>query len=374
MAQYALIDGELAPVAKLGQRALCWDKACRWEMVARPGNGKMLPHWAHKPGSSHTYSTDTEKGEWHREVQYLFESRGAGTEVGMRSADGQRDHVADIVCADGRIVEAQTRYLSADNIVSREATYGDMCWIYDAHDTGKWFITNNPNDPAVFSWGKPDRAFMLHSKPIYFDTGDGIWILEQMFARHRKGNRGHVIYEGRRRKVAADLLAFVDKVSAGATFGARARMTLIDPRKNNRGVKFRTLMDVDEWADKNATCDYDTFVLDEEAERKAEEAEAARLAGMMARYESKQQWIRKVQDEANRHLAVVPNPQPQPQRQADPGHTDWSRLAGMACNCRIGCTGAHWGDAGICDPNCRPCRIMAGVTYTSPSSSRKSAQ
>jgi hypothetical protein len=388
MAQYALVDGELAPVAKLGQRAICWDPTCAWEMIARPGNGQVLPHWAHKPGSKHTYSSDTEKGEWHREVQHLFKSRGADLEVTMRSADGTRDHIADIVMADGRIVEAQTKFLSADNLTSREATYGDMCWVYDAHDFAKWFILGDGADPARFSWGKPDRAFMLHAKPIYFDTGDGIWHLEQMHARHRKGNKGRVVYEGRRRKVAADLLEFVDRVSSGAKFHAAARLTLIDPRKNNRGVKFRTLMDIDQWADENATCTYETFVIDEEAERAAVEAEQRRMAEMVAAYEREQERLRQITDQANarigeirrnnrfveerrqQQLATVVNiadRQPKVRTLPPAAETDWSKLAGMVCICRPGCTDVAWGDAGICHDNCRPCTTMRGTTYTRPS-------
>lgn len=411
MAEYALVRGELAPVTKLGQRAICWDPECSWEMIARPGNGKVLPHWAHKPGSTHTYSTDSEKGEWHREVQHLFRIRGAELEVPMISADGQRDHRADVVCADGRIVEAQTRFLSADDLASREATYGDMCWLYDARDFAQWFIIDNPNDPARFNWGKPDRAFMLTTKPVYLDTGEGgVWALEQMHARHKKGNKGRVIYEGRRRKVADNLLAFVDKISSGAPFHARARLTLIDPRKSNRGVRFHTLTDINEWADRNQHCAYETFVLDEAVEQAEQAAEAARLAEMVARYEAEQKRLRALQqqqdelsafrlarleadqarrtteqqailqrNEANQAAQTAAQLEAQSaadmrRRPEDQSFTDWERFAGLTCTCRPGCTDVRWGDAGICDHNCRPCRIMAGVTYTSPRASRKTAE
>lgn len=45
------------------------------------------------------------------------------------------------------------------------------------------------------------------------------------------------------------------------------------------------------------------------------------------------------------------------------GQCDPTSLAGKVCVCRVGCTDKTWGDAGICDPNCDPCRIMRGQTY-----------
>jgi hypothetical protein len=180
-------------------------------------------------------------------------------------------------------------------------------------------------------------------------------------------------------------------------------------------------MDVDEWAERNEHCTYETFVLDEEAERQAEEAEAAALAEKMARYEAEQARIVRLQQEASdrargaegrralmraqwdagaserreaeqtrlraeyeqanriseRAAAAKRDDERRSdlaRRQTDLSATDWDRLAGLVCTCRIGCTDVHWGDAGICDPECRPCRIMSGVTYTNPRTSRKSAQ
>lgn len=54
--------------------------------------------------------------------------------------------------------------------------------------------------------------------------------------------------------------------------------------------------------------------------------------------------------------------------------TDWSRLEGMRCVCRPFCTDVRWGDAGRCDPACEPCRVMAGVVYSSPVAAFKAAK
>lgn len=325
MAQYALVDGfeEPQPVKALGQRARCHDKQCNWTMVAKPGNGKVLPHWAHMPGSACAqYPANGEKGEWHREVQSLFIIYGARTEVRMPSADGSREHVADVVCADGRIIEAQTHYLAPEELTSREATYGTMCWLYDAWDTHAWFIIDR--DPGRFTWGKPDRRFFTHARPIYFDTPDGVWHLTRLTVRHVGGGKGRPVYEGVRRKVANSLLEFVQQVSGGQPFLPPALLAGIDPRQNNRGTRNRQLMPVDDWLAANPECHYDP----------------------------------------------INYPSPPPAAPNGTTETDWSKLAGLRCNCRPKCTDVVWGDAGICHPECEPCRIMAGTTYTRPNAKK----
>lgn len=254
MAQYALVDGILAPVSGLGGRGICHDPRCSWPMIAKPGNGMNVPHWAHTKGSKHALGNG-EKGEWHQEVQNLFRLAGAETEVEMPSHDGTRQHRADVVCANGRIIEAQTLFLEPGELASREATYGTMAWLYDAHATHKWFILNDPKDPSRFDWGKPNRRFMSHTKPVFFDTPDGVWQLERMSFRHQAGRKGRPIYEGVRRRVAVDLIDFVTKVTEGEQFGPAPALTAIDIKKK-RGTKFRTVQPVEEWLAANAQCDY----------------------------------------------------------------------------------------------------------------------
>lgn len=47
--------------------------------------------------------------------------------------------------------------------------------------------------------------------------------------------------------------------------------------------------------------------------------------------------------------------------------TDWTRLAGMRCTCPPKCTDVRWGDGPrACNPECQPCRLMAGELYEKP--------
>lgn len=227
-------------------------------MVAKPGNGAVIPHWAHKPGSLHVIVGNGEMGEWHQEVQSLFAILGAQTEVTMPSADGQRSHIADIVLPDGRIIEAQTHFLDIEQLASREQTYGNMAWIYNAHDYNAWFIIDDTRTQYRFRWGqgKADRRFLSHTKPVYFDTGDAIWRLDSVTRRHIKGGKGRTLWEGTRTKVAEGLLEFVEKISNGEPFGPVPTMPHIDPRKTISGTRLRTLQDLDEWIADNPTCGY----------------------------------------------------------------------------------------------------------------------
>lgn len=264
MALYAEVDGELVTVQPGVTRAMCHDAKCRWPMIAKPGNGKNVAHWAHQPGSPCAkYPKNGEKGEWHREVQSLFKNRGAETEVHMSSADGLREHIADVVLADGRIVEAQTKYLSPEDVKSREATYGDMCWLYDPPDQRAFFLTQD-NDPARFKWGKVDRRFLTHAKPIFFDCReDGVWKLIRLTLQHKKGNKGRATYDGLRRKVADNLLEFVELATAGKPFGVPAEMPPIDPRKSNRGTRLKSIPPKQKWLEDNPTCFYEPKVTSE---------------------------------------------------------------------------------------------------------------
>lgn len=52
--------------------------------------------------------------------------------------------------------------------------------------------------------------------------------------------------------------------------------------------------------------------------------------------------------------------------------TDWGLLRGMVCSCPPHCTtGTKWGDGDRdCNPDCGPCRLMAGTPYSSPAGHR----
>lgn len=252
MAAYALHDGQLIPATLSGLRGTCHDKNCGWEMISKPGQGKVQPHWAHRPGSTHVWGTG-EKGEWHREVQNLFHLQGAQNEVKMTAADGTRDHFADVVCANGMIVEAQTYYLPESETESREATYNPMIWLYDDQTKPAWFNLDETRS-GRFRWGKPNRRFFAHVRPVFVDTPGGVWQIDSLHPVDGRGGRQR--YEGVRTRVAFNLLEFVTKITAGETFGPAPRLSAIDARESSQGTKALRVLSEAQWLADNPNCHY----------------------------------------------------------------------------------------------------------------------
>jgi len=382
MAHYALVEGELVAATELGMRGRCY-KGCL--MIAKPGNGQVVSHWAHEPGSDCPVAgTESSEGDWHKEVKMLFEHFGAQPEVPGYIAANGRLHRADVVLADGRVVEVQTKVMSEEAITSRETTYGDMCWIYDARYAHEWFNITNPSAPHVFRWATPQRALLAHQRPIYLDCGaDGVWRLDAM---KRDCTERPTVYSGWRTRVASDLLEFVKVVSAGAVFGAPPLMQTVGERHQAKRFAAQ-LMDVETWMSLHQTCHRpavewatkelhqgrheerlrDARLEVEQAQRLEMEMQAARLEEeqasrlkmeVRARLEAAQH--RRLEMERLARVDLVATITPLPA--AD--FTDWSKLQGMRCSCGA-CTSARWGDLGGCKSDCVPCALMNGTVHTS---------
>jgi hypothetical protein len=349
MPRYALVNGELAAAHKLGMRATCVDPACNWQMVAKPGNGRTAAHWAHMPGAVCQYDRhDTEKGEWHCEVQNVFSHFGAHKEVVMRSIDGTKDHRADVVLGDGRIIEAQTRYLKPEEVVSRENTYGTMAWLYDAGGPGDFLIADD-NDPSRFRWAKVNRRFLTHRKPVFLDCHlGGIWQLERLtlIADRDTGRR---LWDGRRRKVADDLHQFVIDITMGGAFGAAPRFPAIDPTRSKAGTRTVPHVDPQEWLADNKHCSYEpsTSIGDPTVIVYDTVLPALQRAGIRMIDGPAEQTA----DAATRQKILA----------AGIDNFDLRLVSARLCSCDDGCSDVHFGDNECCAPSCRRCRILAGL-------------
>lgn len=357
MAHYAFVSGEPVAATELGMRGRCY-KGCT--MIAKPGNGQVVSHWAHEPGSDcPVAANENSEGEWHREVKMLFEHFGALREVTGYVAVGGGSHRADIVLADGRIVEAQTKVPSETDITSREATYGDMCWIYDARYRHEWFDITNPSAPHVFRWATPKRALLEHRRPVYLDCGDdGVWRLDAMKCDH---NERPTRYSGWRTRVAADLPEFVKVLSAGTPFGAPPLMQTVGERR--QAMRFAAqLMDVEAWMKLHQTCHrpaVEWAITELVQGRHEERLQAARLEADHARRLELEMQARV---DLVRSITALPVAE----------FTDWSKLRGMRCSCGH-CTSIRWGDLGGCKPDCIPCALMNGTVHTSHRNSKADA-
>lgn len=207
MAYAALVNGRPMAATKVGTRGVCLDPKCAAEMIAKPGNGTIRPHWAHRTGGCEL----DDRGEqgWHRTWRTLFLHLGAETEVHISS------HIADIRLADGRVIEFQTRMLAPSEIVSRERTYAPMAWIYRMTDgqvqAGEPMTLGAP---ITFTWTDPHQAMTMHDEPVYWHTSnDTIWSITSLWPSDG-------CWRGTATVVSDDWVHFAEAVTEGMPFGA----------------------------------------------------------------------------------------------------------------------------------------------------------
>lgn len=243
MPAYAFVEGfteEQRPTRR-GQVGRCMVPGHNCVVYSVAGMGNSYMFWRHYAGV-HPYRLGGEKGEWHELTQAFFANRGAEIERVFPTPAGDPDHRADVVLPDGRVIEIQSCYLPELKMLSREETYGDMAWIYDARDFAAWFrpLGNRADDPA-FEWGKNDVRFTFHqNRPVYFDCGEqGIWVLESLGVHKVPGpnpKRKIKVYRGIRRKVAEDIRQFANDLVGGAAFAGPPLM-LLHPKKDQTKEK-----------------------------------------------------------------------------------------------------------------------------------------
>ncbi|MDO8973877.1 hypothetical protein [Reyranella sp.] len=117
----------------IGQCPIC-------EVPLKPKCGRIrVPYWSHPPGHfEHRWEPET---EWHRNWKNAFPKEWQ--EVGHRAENGER-HLADVKTAHGQVLEFQHSNISDDERSSREAIYGQMCWVVDgmrSKNDRKKFVT-----------------------------------------------------------------------------------------------------------------------------------------------------------------------------------------------------------------------------------------
>jgi hypothetical protein len=142
---------------------------CRQSVRAKCGQ-IITWHWAHIS----TVDCDTwaeADSEWHRSWQNLVPVERREVTIG--------NHRADILTADGGVVEVQHSTLSPDEIREREDFYGlRMCWIFDATNAfteERIDLRRKPNsDPnyRTFRWKHPRKSIGACRRPVFLDLGD----------------------------------------------------------------------------------------------------------------------------------------------------------------------------------------------------------
>jgi hypothetical protein len=146
--------------ARPGGRSTC--PGCDGELVAKCGSIKTW-HWAHLRADCDPWSEP--ESAWHLGwKRWLADHRGARTEVVMPP------HRADAVLPDGRIVELQGDYLSAEQIAEREAFYGpDLVWIYRCHWSERIHVGRRG-----FWWKHGAPSMAAHRRPVWWELSSGM--------------------------------------------------------------------------------------------------------------------------------------------------------------------------------------------------------
>lgn len=140
---------------------------CAGEVVAKCG-GIVSWHWAHVAGQDCDPWAEP-MTEWHREWQGEFPLEQQEVVMGP--------HRADVVTADGDILEFQHSSISPAEIAEREAFYGDrLFWVFDvtdAYETGR-FELRPPSGSGTrwtFRWKQPRKSIAACRRPVYLDLG-----------------------------------------------------------------------------------------------------------------------------------------------------------------------------------------------------------
>lgn len=172
---YALNDvGETIPAAR-GQTATC--PGCEETLVGK-GGPIVKDYWSHRAGGDCDPWLDVanKMSDFHIGWQELV-VRGRRE---VRIVRDGRWHIADIVAADGQIVEVQHSSISVDKIKEREQFYGNMAWIWD---TSEAYAKGNlqlrvadaelPSIFREFEWSRPWWSIGFSEKRSFFDLGNG---------------------------------------------------------------------------------------------------------------------------------------------------------------------------------------------------------
>lgn len=111
------------------------------------------------------------ESDWHRDWKLHVPAERREVVIG--------NHRADIVTANGTVVELQHSYIKPSEIFEREQHYGRMAWIFDLTDCADRFHIRQPgrrdlqhHGRVTFRWSRPRRHIAYTTLRAYLDLGD----------------------------------------------------------------------------------------------------------------------------------------------------------------------------------------------------------
>jgi competence protein CoiA len=124
---------------------------------------------------------------WHRAWQQLVAPHQREVVIGC--------HRADIVAADGVVVELQHSSLPVDQIRERERFYRRMVWIFDAreaHDEERLDLRPK-RDHVTFRWKHPRKSIAACRRPVLLDFGKQLLRLRRIHMEAPCGGWGTTV-------------------------------------------------------------------------------------------------------------------------------------------------------------------------------------
>ena len=136
---------------------------CQARMIPKCGP-IVSAHWAHEANDCDPWSEP--ETAWHLNWKQL----AARSEVVITR--GTERHRADLITADGTIVELQSRFLDVREIRAREAFYGPrLIWLYRM----TWEDRLHFGARGGFWWKHGAKSMAASVRQLYWDCGDAIW-------------------------------------------------------------------------------------------------------------------------------------------------------------------------------------------------------
>lgn len=150
--------------------------------------GKIVSwHWAHEAREDCDAWSEP-MTQWHLDWQETRPSEFREVVMG--------NHRADLVAADGTVVELQHSSIAPDEISDREAHYGRMIWIFDirdAFDQGR-FCPRFRETHWTFRWLHPRKTVATCTKSVFLDIGENrLFWLNKMHPEAPCGGSGQMI-------------------------------------------------------------------------------------------------------------------------------------------------------------------------------------
>lgn len=144
-------------------------------------------HWAHQSRDECDPWAERDT-EWHREWQAVAPIERREVVIG--------NHRADVVTANGTVVELQHSYLAPDEISERERHYGPrMVWLFDARDAydRDRFLPRRRREFDTFRWKHPRKSIAVCRRPVIPDLGyDRLFLVKKVHSTAPCGGWGHL--------------------------------------------------------------------------------------------------------------------------------------------------------------------------------------